>query len=270
MWRPDSIPANREDMISDESRLRDVNRLCLNCGLRLMQHGAESALVENVARRLGIALGAERIDVAIMANALTVSASADGRTDTIVGRNEDQGINMHLIIETQRLMLDVEAQRIDLAGAEARLQQMRAFHYPRWIVALAIGISCAAFARLAHADWLDCAVTLVASGAAMAVRQILGRLHFSPLINFFVTAFVATSVAAQGLIYQWGGNPKTAMAASCLLLVPGVPLINSVSDMVKGYINTGISRGTYAMLLALATCAGIVLAMGVWKVWAWL
>jgi uncharacterized membrane protein YjjP (DUF1212 family) len=85
-----------------------------------------------------------------------------------------------------------------------------------------------------------------------------------------VTAFVATSVAAQGLIYAVGETPKVAMAASCLLLVPGVPLINGVSDMVKGYVNTGISRLTMAVLLTLSTCTGIVLAMSVWKVWAWL
>ena len=81
---------------------------------------------------------------------------------------------------------------------------------------------------------------------------------------------LAKALAAQGLIHQWTATPKVAMAASCLLLVPGVPLINSVSDMVKGYINTGISRWAFATLLTVATCAGIILAMTVWRVWAWL
>jgi len=54
-----------------------------------------------------------------------------------------------------------------------------------------------------------------------------------------------------------------------LLLVPGFPLINGVSDMVKGYINTGISRLVFALLLAGATCGGILLAMTVWNAWGW-
>ena len=256
-------------MSSDEHRLREINRLCLDSGLLLMQHGAESALVESVARRVGLALGADRIDVAIMANALIVTAVSDHETVTRVGRNEDQGINMHMLIEMQRLMLDIETGLLNLAGAFQRLGEIRPFRYPRWMVVLAIGFSCASFARLAHADWMGCALTFVASALAMAIRQVLGHLHFSPLVNFFVTAFIATSIAPQGLIYKWGETPTIAMAASCLLLVPGVPLINSVSDMVKGYINTRISRAALAALLALATCGGIVLAMTVWKVWAW-
>lgn len=104
----------------------------------------------------------------------------------------------------------------------------------------------------------------------MSVRYWLGRLGFSALVNFCITAFVATSVAAQSLIYHWGNTPKIAMAASCLLLVPGVPLINGVSDMVKGYVNVGISRWMFATLLSLSTCGGIILAMSVWNVWGWL
>ncbi|MEA7931734.1 threonine/serine exporter family protein, partial [Salmonella enterica subsp. enterica serovar Montevideo] len=37
-------------------------------------------------------------------------------------------------------------------------------------------------------------------------------------------------------------TPTIAMAASVLLLVPGFPLINSVADMFKGHINTGLAR----------------------------
>lgn len=253
-----------------ESQQRDVNRLCIQSGILLLQHGAESTLVESVARRIGLALGADRVDVAIMANAVTVTSLSGEHSVTTVRRNEDQGINMHVLIETQRLMLDLEARKLDLTAAFERLSAIKPLRYPRWIVAIAIGLSCACFAHLAKADFSGCALTFTASAVAMATRQVLAHFHFSPLVNFFVSAFVATSIAAQGLIYHWGETPKIAMAASCLLLVPGVPLINSVSDMVKGYINTGIARWTMATLLTLATCGGIVLAMNVWKVWAWL
>jgi uncharacterized membrane protein YjjP (DUF1212 family) len=255
---------------SSPSTHREANELCLRAGILLLQHGAESALVESVARRTGLAMGLDRVDVAIMANAVTVSTIQGDELVTNVRRNEDQGINMHVIVEVQRIMLDAEARKLDLRAAVHALDQLHPFRYPRWIVVVVIGFSCACFARLAHADLAGCAVTFAASALAMAVRQRLAHLHFSPLINFAVAAFVATSVAAQGLIHQWTATPKVAMAASCLLLVPGVPLINSVSDMVKGYINTGISRWAFATLLTVATCAGIILAMTVWRVWAWL
>ena len=53
-----------------------------------------------------------------------------------------------------------------------------------------------------------------------------------------------------------------------LLLVPGFPLINGVSDVVKGYWNTGIARLVYATLLFAASCAGILLAMNLLRLGA--
>jgi uncharacterized membrane protein YjjP (DUF1212 family) len=252
------------------ARQCELNRLCIETGLILLQHGAESALVESVTRRIGLALKADRVEVAVMANALTVSTIHGEISITTVRRNQDQAVNMSILIKAQQLMLDIEAGHTDLNTAFVTLRAINPYRYPRILVAIAIGISCACFAKLANADIPGCSLTFLASGLAMVTRQKLSQFHFSPLVTFFVSAFVATSVAAQGLICHFGTTPKIAMAASCLLLVPGVPLINAVSDMVKGYLNTGIARGTMAILLALSTCGGIVLAMTMWNVWAWL
>ena len=229
-----------------------------------MQHGAESALVENLIRRLGLALGVSGVEVAIMANAITVTTLSENHCITTVRRNEDRGINMHMVTEAQRAVLAIEAGELDRASFRTRLEAIKPHRYPRWQVAPMIGLSCACFARLAGADWAGCGLTFVASTLAMAVRQVVAARHFNPLVTFFVTAFVATSIAGQGLLHQIGSMPRIAMASCVLLLVPGFPMINSVSDMVKGYINTGISRGMMAVLLGSATSTGIYLAMIVW------
>ncbi len=253
-----------------ESLQREVTRLSVETGLTLLQHGAESALVENLTRRLALALGVPRAEVALLANAVVVTTLSEGHCITTVRRNEDRGINMHMVTEVQRAVLDAEAGRLDAAGYRERFAGIKPLRYPRWLTSVVIGLSCACFARLIGADWASCGVALVAAGVAMAVRLTLVRLHFNPLVNFFTTAFVATSIAGQGAIQKIGEKPQVAMAACVLLLVPGYPLINSISDMVKGYINTGLARGMYAVLLSAAACAGILLAMNVWKVWAWL
>ena len=61
-------------------------------------------------------------------------------------------------------------------------------------------------------------------------------------INFAATGFIATLLATSATFFGWGEQPYLAMAASVLLLlVPGFPLINAVSDMVKGYFNMGLA-----------------------------
>lgn len=259
---------------------REITRLCIETGLMLLQHGAESALVESVTRRLGLALGVRSVEVAIMANALTVTTLSENHCITTVRRNEDRGINMHMVTEVQRAMLAVEAGELDRLGFRTRIESIKPQRYRRWVVALMIGFSCACFARLAQMslpatedrswDWFGLGLTFAASSMAMLVRQWFAARHFNPLVNFFASAFVATSIAGQGVIYKLGLHPKIAMASCVLLLVPGFPMINSISDMVKGYINTGLSRGMMAVLLGAATSAGIILAMTVWNVWGWL
>ena len=103
----------------------------------------------------------------------------------------------------------------------------------------------------------------------MYVRLVIAGYHFNPLLNFCATAFVASSVAMMGERYDLGTTPEIAVASSVLLLVPGFPLINSLSDMVKGYTNTGLARWSIATLLTLSTCIGIIAAMSLWGYEGW-
>jgi hypothetical protein len=49
----------------------------------------------------------------------------------------------------------------------------------------------------------------------------------------------------------------------------GLPLINAVSDMVKGYFNMGLARWGTATLLTISAAIGIILAMSVTGIWGW-
>ena len=106
-----------------EPEQRTATRLCVETGILLLQHGAESALVETVTRRLGLALGVERMEIAILANAIVVTSLSERHCITTVRRNVDRGVNMHMVTEVQRAMLDVEAGR--LKGRRGRAERAR-------------------------------------------------------------------------------------------------------------------------------------------------
>jgi uncharacterized membrane protein YjjP (DUF1212 family) len=263
-------PAPRPAAHLSPGRQRQATRLCAVTGLMLLQHSAESALVESLTRRLGLALGVDHVEVALMANAITVTTIVDGECITTVRRNEDRGVNMHMVMQVQRAALAVEAGRMDADQYQRALAGIVPLKYARWATVAAIGLSCACFARLAGADWAGCGLAFAASALAMVTRHVFAHYHFNPMIGFLAAGFVATSITAQGFIYQLGNTPKLAMAASVLLLVPGFPLINGVSDIVKGYANTGISRLVVALLLSGMSCIGIMLGMLVWDARGWL
>ena len=77
------------------------------------------------------------------------------------------------------------------------------------------------------------------------------------------TIVIGAGIAGASVAWQ------LAQSASVLLLVPGFPLINAVSDMVKGYFNMGLARWGSATLLTISAAIGIILAMSVTGIWGW-
>jgi uncharacterized membrane protein YjjP (DUF1212 family) len=223
-------------MQADQSMQRAITRLCIQCGLFLLQHGAESALVEELSTRLGLAMGMDSVESAISSNAIVLTTIKDGQCLTSTRKNHDRGINMHVVTEVQHIVILAEHKLLDLKEIEKRFNQIRPLRYPRWLVVLMVGLSCACFCKLNKGGWDGALITFFASSLAMYVRQLLTHRQLHPQINFCITAFVATTVSGLLLrLPQFADTPTIAMAASVLLLVPGFPLINAVADMFKGH-----------------------------------
>nr|WP_113865452.1 threonine/serine exporter ThrE family protein [Brenneria salicis]NMN90497.1 uncharacterized membrane protein YjjP (DUF1212 family) [Brenneria salicis ATCC 15712 = DSM 30166]RBP64824.1 uncharacterized membrane protein YjjP (DUF1212 family) [Brenneria salicis ATCC 15712 = DSM 30166]RLM31548.1 hypothetical protein BHG07_04620 [Brenneria salicis ATCC 15712 = DSM 30166] len=257
-------------MVSETSQQREITRLCIQCALLLLQHGAESMVVEKLSSRLGMALGVDSVETSISANAIVLSTIIQGHCLTSTRKNVDRGINMHVVTEVQHAVIMAEHRLLDAAGVEKRFSHIKPLRYPRWLMVSIVALSCGCFSRLNGGGWDAFVVTMIASGLAMYVRQVFTARHMNPMINFCITAFVATS--ASGLLMKLSVFQQTstvAMAASILLLVPGFPLINAVADMFKGHVNTGLARWTVASLLTLATCIGVVMALALWGLRGW-
>ncbi|EEX37964.1 threonine/serine exporter family protein [Vibrio metschnikovii] len=251
------------------SKQRAISRLIAQAGQMLLAHGAESTLVGDIMRRMGLASGMDEVEVSLSASSLVVTTVYHQHCITTARRCADRGINMRVVTQIQRICILMERGLLDYSMAQHKLERITPERYNRWLVVVMIGLSCAAFSRLAGGDGIVFLMTFIASAIGMMVRQEIGHRQFNPLLNFAATAFVTSLISTQAVIYQLGNKPTIVMASSVLMLVPGFPLINSVSDMLKGYINMGIARFVMASLLTLATSLGIIAAMSVTGVWGW-
>ena len=216
---------------------RAVTRICVETALLLLQHGAESAVVVQMAQRLGVALGIESVECALTANAVLLTTLSKQHCITTVRKNVDKGINMQIVTDVQHIVVAVEHHLYDLSMAQKKLDKLKPLKYHRYLVVFMIGLSCASFAHLSGGDMTICAITFIASAIAMFVRQEISKRHYNPLI--------------------------------VLLLVPGFPLINSLADILKGYVNMGIGRWTIATVLTFGACLGIVFALNLLNIASW-
>ena len=253
----------------EQEHQRAVTRACVQVALLLLQHGAESTVVVQMAQRLGVALGVESVECALTANAIVLTTLSDEHCITTTRKNSDKGINMQMVTDVQRIVIAVEHKLYDLEMTQQKLNRLKPLKYPPILVVGMIGLSCASFAHLSGGDWVICVITFFASAVGMFVRQALSKRHYNPLIVFAMTSFVASLISGLSLKYQWGNDPQVALASSVLLLVPGFPLINSLADILKGYINMGIGRWTIATILTFGACLGIVFALSSMNISSW-
>ncbi|CDC98393.1 uncharacterized conserved protein [Alistipes sp. CAG:268] len=88
--------------------------------------------------------------------------------------------------------------------------------------------------------------------AAKQRMQAHGLNHF---LTFIISSFLASLCASIALRFDC--TSETALATSVLFLVPGVPLINGVIDIVEGHILIGCSRLINALLLIICIAVGM-------------
>lgn len=248
----------------------EITRVAAKAGQLLHQHGAESRLVEQTTQRIGLALGALSIELSVSPDAIVITSLFDGDCITTTRRCYDRGLNMQMVCDVQRICIMAEKQLLNVKEVKERLNRLKPMKYNRWAVVIMIGLSCGSFSHFFGGDWQVYVSTFFASAAAMIIRQEIAHRHHSPLVNFAVAAFVATTIASIGVVYEFGEKPEIALAASVLLLVPGFPLLNAVSDMLKGHISMGIARWVFASLLTLSVSVGIVASMTLTGVVAWI
>lgn len=240
--------------------------LLVRAGSLLLQHGADAGRVESSLRKMAPGLGIERIDAIVMSRTLLLTATRHHAHHTQIVRIPIVGVNMNTLNEVEQLLRLFQQGRMSLGQLEAILEQIAALphHYSRGVIMIAVGLACAAFCRLFGGDWMALAVTGIASATATWVRMELNRQRSNYFLVVLITALVASLLAGSAL---WlSQTPQSALTAAVLLLVPGVPLINSSVDILRGHISAGLARATTSLVVFLGIALGIGFSLWLFQI----
>lgn len=124
------------------------------------------------------------------------------------------------------------------------------------------GAANASFCRLFGGDWLSTLIVFIATLVGFTIKALMYK-HMSNLhFTVIVTAFVSSIIAGVSVLFDTTSD--IAITTSVLFLIPGVPLINGVIDVMEGYILTGFARLAKAFIIIL--CIAVGLAMTLWIV----
>lgn len=131
------------------------------------------------------------------------------------------------------------------------------------LVLLMVAFANSAFCRLFGGDLISCGIIFISTLAGFLVRQILNGRKVNHYITVIATSFTASMIASMSLLFEC--TSEIALATSPLFLVPGVPLINGVIDIMEGHVLTGCSRLINALLIIICIAIGLAATLTIFK-----
>ncbi len=238
--------------------------LALEFGRLLMEAGASARDVEEISVQVAAGLGAERMDLRVgyASLAITIGIGPDGITR--MRKVGSLGVNQSLDHALRAAAARVEQGGFPIGEARVELDRLLrvSTHHPPWVVAVAVGVACAAFGRLLGVDWAGVGPIFGAAALGQLVRRELAMRNVNVFVSATVVAFLASTVS--GLAAGWAGSDTVAvdMAAAVLLLVPGVPSLNAQNDILEGRPTLGSARAVWVAVILVFITAGVWLARG--------
>ena len=219
----------------------------LDAGELLLTSGAEAARVEDTMRRLARAYGFVRADVLTITASMAVTVrTADDQVITQTRRILRRGTDMRCIEAVNELSRKVCVNPIPPEELHARLEAIR---------------TSGSFAVFFGGTWRDGIAAMLCSVLLYVIGVLGDRISLQPLVLTMVSSAAMCAAAALTVKTGMGQNLDYIIIGNIMLLIPGIPFVNSMRDIFVGDTITGLLSAFEAVLRALAIAAGCALVL---------
>ena len=252
---PDPVPLQHRRLEQIAMTALHVARLLTECGARVRVAHEGAVLIAH-----GLGVEAVGLRTGYASQEITVSSGANTITRmTSVGPH---GVNHRLDHALRALAVRVSKGSMTVEETERELDRLvrETPRHAAWVVALAVGVACAAFGRLLGIDWVAFAPVLLAGVIGQFVRSLLLKRGLNAYVVAAAIAFLAAGLGGSGARLAGSGTVNLAMMASILLLVPGVPATNAQTDIMDGFPTMGSARAVSVIMVMVFATTGVWLA----------
>jgi uncharacterized membrane protein YjjP (DUF1212 family) len=233
--------------------------LLLDLGVAMLHSGASGMRIRLTMKRFAAAYDYEpEIHLAPRSITLTLHGPNDEVVFTGTRSTPFQGVNFKVLSGMSRLSWSVTDGRWSEQKIRAEIDRLLGLPpYSRWVVLLVVGLAGAGFCFTFGGDRNEMTIVFVATIFGLFVKQELVRKKFNTYIVTYLSSTIAGVTTSVMYLAGVGSQLEHAFATSVLFLIPGVPLINSFTDLIDGDILLGVERATNALLHALAIAFGL-------------
>uniref|UniRef100_UPI004028D8F1 threonine/serine ThrE exporter family protein n=1 Tax=Alloprevotella sp. TaxID=1872471 RepID=UPI004028D8F1 len=249
--------------LTREQLIRHKLDLLLRTGQLLVESAADTNRIMRNMKRTAAFLGLpeEHLHIYVQFNMLMVNLSDNEHSFTKFQRCDKHGINMTTISLISKLSWKAirEDYSIERYAEELEAIASRPRNYTPVQVAIGTGFACGGFCIQFGCDWTAFFYASYAAAIGMYLRGLMLRKGLNNYMGIAVAAFISTVIAwaTTYLPSTWTDTPLHPLLACALFIVPGVPLINFVDDMLDNYIQVGLTRAINTFLMIVAMSFGI-------------
>ena len=248
--------------------LKKKTNLLLDIAIALMVSGANTNRANTSINRFALVLGCRAFSmISHKTIVMTLTDNHTGETFTKVQNMPSYAINFTTISCISKASWKALGESWSIEKIESEFKKIRAEKkYSRIQVLLAVSLAGAGFCNIFGGDYTNMLVAMLSTFTGLFVLQEAHKRDFNMYFRVLLASFVASSVASLGIVYDIGESPHIALATSILFLVPGVPLINSFTDLLDNNLLNGQVRFTSGLMIVMAMAIGLFGALLIFQV----
>jgi len=252
---------NNSNRMKSAEEIKEFTRFIADYATSLLGSGVHTSRVLRNSNRIATSMGLQIHMTTFQKSIIMTVADADG-TQVHTEVLEIPGMPISFEYNSELSSLSWEAFDKHLTLDELRLKYEEIKAMPRmktWLVVLLVGLANASFCRLFGGDLGAVLIVFLTTMLGFFLRLKMQKRGLNHFIVFTTAAFVTSLTASSALLFD--ATAEIAVATSVLYLIPGVPLINGVIDILEGHTLIGVSRLIQAFLLVLCIAAGLSLSI---------
>lgn len=282
------ISLEEEESINEETKedehansvqlLRRKLDLLVRTGALLMASNADCARIMRNMKRCEAYLGLpeEYIHIFLNFNIIMVNLSDETHSFSKYQRVDSHCVEFTVISKVSKMLWTAIREDWSLDRYEAELEALKHVRkqYSPWMIAVCAGFACGGFCVQFGCDWPAFFYASIPAILGFRLKMYLAKLHWNGYVGIAISAFVATlicwlttfislepTLSSALPAFLHSDTPYHPLMACMLFIVPGVPLINFVTDMVSDYVHVGLVRALITLMTIIAMSFGIVFAI---------
>lgn len=170
------------------------------------------------------------------------------------------GINFNAVSDISILSWETIDDNLSISEIKERLEKIKQKpHYNKYMMWSFVSLAGAALCRIFDGDALQFLVVFLATFLGLFGRSIFMRKKYNVYMCWLFGAFISVSTVC---LFKFISPEMGSAFTTCVLwMIPGVPLINGLIDLLSGHLVSGFAKYVHAMMLIFMIAVGYFLSL---------